>query len=50
MPRQAFSKAKLGHPQVTGLALATDALHLLSRTGIDPYFPNGLHLLLAEAL
>lgn len=47
---QAFSKAKLGHPKVNRLILAAEALHLLSRTGIGPCFPNGLHLFLAEAL
>lgn len=50
MPCQAFSKAKLGHPRVSRLALATEALNLLSRAGLGPYFPNGLHLFLAEAL
>lgn len=49
MPCQAFNIAKLGHRRVSRLALATDVLHLLSRAGIGPYFPNVLHIFLAEA-
>lgn len=50
MPCQVFIKAKSGHPRVCRLALATEALNLLSRAVLGPYFPNGVHLFLAEAL
>lgn len=49
MPCGVFSN-KLGHPRVSRPALATDALHLLSKTGIGPHFLNGLRVFLAEAL
>lgn len=50
MPCPVFSKAKLGHPRVHRLALASESLNLLSRAGLGPYFSNGVHLFLAEAL
>lgn len=47
---QIFNNADVVHPKVSRLVFASKALHLLSVTSIDIYFPNGLCLFLAETL